>query len=67
MAKTFFLDFKEYIVYNIIEVKKMEFSGITKDIIERAKLNKKRIVLPESSDLRILKAADIISREEIVA
>lgn len=43
----------------------MEFSGITKDIIERAKLNKKRIVLPESSDLRILKAADIISREEI--
>lgn len=43
----------------------MEFSGITKDIIERAKLNKKRIVLPESSDLRILKAADILSREEI--
>ena len=43
----------------------MEFFGITKDIIERAKLNKKRIVLPESSDLRILKAADIISNEDI--
>ncbi len=43
----------------------MEFHGITKDIIERAKLNKKRIVLPESSDLRILKAADIISKEDI--
>ena len=43
----------------------MEFFGITKDIIERAKLNKKRIVLPESSDLRILKAADIISKEDI--
>ncbi len=43
----------------------MEFYGITKDIIERAKLNKKRIVLPESSDLRILKAADIISKEDI--
>lgn len=43
----------------------MEFSGITKDIIERAKLNKKKIVLPESSDLRILKAADILSKEEI--
>lgn len=43
----------------------MEFSGITKDIIERAKLNKKKIVLPESSDLRILKAADIISKEDI--
>lgn len=43
----------------------MEFYGITKDIVERAKLNKKRIVLPESSDLRILKAADIISKEDI--
>lgn len=43
----------------------MEFYGITKDIIDRAKLNKKRIVLPESSDLRILKAADIISKEDI--
>lgn len=43
----------------------MEFYGITKEIIDRAKLNKKKIVLPESSDLRILKAADIISREDI--
>lgn len=43
----------------------MEFTGITKDVINRAKLNKRRIVLPESSDLRILKAADIISKEGI--
>lgn len=43
----------------------MEFSSITKEIIERAKLNKKHIVLPESSDLRVLKAADAISKEEI--
>jgi len=65
VAKYFFLDINIYIVYNIIEVKEMEFYGITKDIIERAKSNKKRIVLPESSDLRILKAADIISKEDI--
>ena len=31
----------------------MEFSGITAEIIAKAKLNKKRIVLPESSDLRV--------------
>lgn len=43
----------------------MEFNGVIKDIIDRAKLNKKKIVLPESSDLRILKAADIISKEDI--
>ena len=33
-------------------------------IKERAKQNKKRIVLPEASDLRVLKAADIALREE---
>ena len=43
----------------------MEFSAITAEIIARAKLNKKRIVLPESSDLRVLKAADYIARENI--
>ena len=43
----------------------MEFSGFTAEIIERAKLNKRRIVLPESSDLRVLKAADYISRNDI--
>lgn len=43
----------------------MEFNGLTKEIVEIAKLNKKNIVLPESSDLRILKAADIISKQDI--
>lgn len=43
----------------------MEFDGITKEIIERAKLSKKKIVLPESGDLRVLKAADIIVKEDI--
>lgn len=43
----------------------MEFSAFTTEIIARAKENKKRIVLPEPSDLRILKAADYLSREDI--
>ena len=43
----------------------MELSQITLEIIARAKQNKKRIVLPESSDLRILKAAEYIAREDI--
>ncbi len=34
-------------------------------IIERAKLNKKTIVLPETMDRRVLEAADIILKEEI--
>ena len=34
-------------------------------IIERAKLNKKRIILPESYDKRILKAAEIVAKENI--
>lgn len=34
-------------------------------IIERVKLNKKKIVLPESNDIRILKAASIITNESI--
>lgn len=43
----------------------MEFSNITKEIIERAKENKKTIILPETSDLRILKAAEYISKNDI--
>ncbi len=55
------------IVYNVgSEVQIiMEFSGITKEIIERAKLDKKRVVLPETSDLRVLKAAEYISKNDI--
>lgn len=37
----------------------MEFQGIVNDIIIRAKENKKVIVLPESNDIRVLKAAHI--------
>jgi phosphate acetyltransferase len=43
----------------------VEFTGIVKEIVERAKLNKRTIVMPESSDLRVLKAADIITKENI--
>ena len=43
----------------------MEFSSITKEIIEKAKLNKKTIILPETSDLRVLKAAEYISKNDI--
>lgn len=43
----------------------MEFTGIVKEIVERAKLNKRTIVMPESSDLRVLKAVDIITKENI--
>ena len=35
------------------------------EIIERAKQNKKRIILPESYDKRILKAAEIVKKENI--
>lgn len=43
----------------------MEFSSITKEIIERAKSDKKTIILPETSDLRVLKAAEYISKNGI--
>ena len=43
----------------------MEFVGITNEIIRRAKINKKRIVLPESKDLRVLKAASYIADNDI--
>ena len=40
-------------------------SKIMDRIIERAKENKKTIVLPETMDRRVLEAADIILREDI--
>lgn len=43
----------------------MEFEGIVKKIIDRAKENKKRIVLPETTDKRILEAAYISAKENI--
>ena len=41
----------------------MEFIA---EIKQRAKNNKKRIVLPETMDDRVLKAAEIVLNEEIV-
>ncbi|MCX8074711.1 MAG: phosphate acetyltransferase [Clostridia bacterium] len=43
----------------------MELNGVINDIVNRAKQVKKKIVLPETTDLRILKAAAIISDENI--
>lgn len=43
----------------------MEISGIVKEIVDRAKLNKKTIVLPETTDLRILKAAEVLTEQNI--
>jgi phosphate acetyltransferase len=43
----------------------MEITGIVKEIVDKAKLNKKTIVLPETSDLRILKAASVITEQNI--
>ena len=39
--------------------------SIIENIIQRAKQNKKKIILPESMDIRILEAADKIVKEEI--
>jgi len=39
--------------------------GFLEQIIERAKSDVKTIVLPESTDLRVLKAASMISKQEI--
>ncbi len=41
------------------------YSGILNEIVTMAKKNKKKIVLPESSDIRVLKAANIIAKENI--
>ena len=42
-----------------------EFNGIIGQIIQKAKVNVKKIVLPESLDLRVLKAANIVSKNNI--
>ena len=42
-----------------------EFNGIIGQIIQKAKNNVKKIVLPESLDLRVLKAANIVSQNNI--
>ena len=41
------------------------YTGILEKIIDNAKKEKKKIVLPESSDKRVLEAANIASKEEI--
>lgn len=43
----------------------MEFEGILKSIVKKAKKNKRKIVLPESNDIRVIKAANIIQQEGI--
>lgn len=43
----------------------MEYNGIIKKVVDMAKKDIKRIVLPETDDLRILKAASIIMKEKI--
>lgn len=43
----------------------MEYSKITQNLINRAKQNLRKIVLTETTDLRILEAASIISKEKI--
>lgn len=43
----------------------MEFKGVLKEIVEEAKLKKAKIVLPESSDIRVVEAANIIQQEGI--
>ena len=42
-----------------------EYSGIMKKIITKAKEDIKTIVLPESKDIRVLKAANILSKNQI--
>lgn len=43
----------------------MEFKGILKKIIDVAKSDKKTIAIPESSDLRILKAVETVTNYDI--
>lgn len=43
----------------------MEFEGIVYDLISKAKQNKKKIVLPEAEDVRVLTAASYIQKENI--
>jgi phosphate acetyltransferase len=46
-------------------VKEKEFMNFLQTMIEKAKKNKKTIVLPESYDIRVLKAASEVLRQEI--
>lgn len=39
----------------------MEISGIVAKMAEKVKKDKKKIVLPESEDIRVLKAASIVA------
>lgn len=43
----------------------MEFKGILNEIVQKAKLKKAKIVLPESNDIRVIQAANIIQQENI--
>lgn len=43
----------------------MEFNGVLKSIVEQAKQKKRKIVLPESNDIRVIEAANIIQQENI--
>ena len=43
----------------------MEFSGILNEIINNAKKDKKKIVLPESLDVRVLNACKICIEQDI--
>ncbi len=43
----------------------MEFEGLLKDIVGEAKKKKRTIVLPESNDIRVVKAANIAAQENI--
>ena len=42
----------------------MEFSGIVAQMAERVKKNRRKIVLPETEDVRVLKAAAIVANGE---
>lgn len=43
----------------------MEFKGILRKIMNVAKSDKKLIAIPESSDLRVLKAVEVVTAEDI--
>ena len=43
----------------------MEFNGILKNIVDRSKKLNKKIVLPESEDIRVLQAANIAAKNKI--
>lgn len=43
----------------------MELNGIVAKMAEKVKQNKRKIVLPETEDKRVLKAAAIVATEDI--